>query len=243
MKSDEFTALLNASFGGLGVFSSKDLSCLIEQHFPAISENTIAWKINQLKQDGFIFQVGRGLYSLDFLPEYEPSLSLRTKRFINKIDKDKYPNLTVWDTSVFEHIFHQAFDKSWIFILLPKQNLESLFSDLQSFSKPVFLNPDKATITRYLLPQTDAVILLPSVSQMPVLTQNSLSIPSIEAILVNIWFDYERYFPTFSIDLKSLFELSFNKYTINRSKMLRYAARRDKRDAIEAFINNLTTHD
>lgn len=240
MDSISFANIIKSTFAGYEVFKSKDLVSLIETYYPAISEKTIAWKINQLKNDGFIFQVGRGLYSLRFLPEFEPKLSLKTKRFIGRIDKAKYPNMVVWDTAVFEYILNQSFDKFWIFILLPKQDLETLFADLQQLSKPVFLNPDLATITRYVLSQPESVILLPTISQMPSIQLTDYSTLSIETTLINTWIDYDRYFQAFELDLSSLFKLSFQQYNINRSKMLRYAARREKREIIEKYINELT---
>ncbi len=240
MNADSFANIIESTFAGYEVFRSKDLVTLIETYYPAISEKTVAWKINQLKKDGFIFQVGRGLYSLHFLPDFEPTLSLKTKRFIGRIDKAKFSNMVVWDTSIFESILHQSFDKFWIFILLPKHDLETLFTDLQQLSKPVFLNPDLPTITRYVLPQPEAVILLPAVSQMPGIQISDYSTLSIETTLVNTWIDYDRYFQTFGLDLSALFKLSFQQYNINRSKMLRYAARREKRESIEKYINELT---
>jgi len=220
------------------VFQTKDLSALLCKIYPELSDKTIAWKINQLKNEKVIFQVGRGLYSLTYLPEFEPSLCLKTKRFFNKIDRNSYEELIVWDTSVLDNLLDRTSDKSWIFILAPKTDLENLFSDLQHFSKPIFLNPDREITARYVLPQPEAVILLPVISQMPTTAQNDFIMPTIEAILVNIWLDFEQYFHPLGYELSTIFQTSFKNYNINRSKLLRYAARRDKREAIEEFINN-----
>ncbi len=222
------------------VFQTKALSALLGKIYPELSDKTIAWKINQLKNEKVIFQVGRGLYSLTYLPEFEPSISLKTKRFFNKIDRKSYEELIVWDTSILDSLLDQTPEKSWIFILAPKTDLENLFSDLQQFSKPIFLNPDREITARYVLPQPEAVILLPSISQMPITTQNDFIMPTIEAILVNIWLDFEQYFQPLGYELSTIFKTSFKNYNINRSKLLRYAARRDKREAIEEFISKLT---
>lgn len=230
---------IKEAFSQTNVFHTKDIVTILTGLYPELSEKTIAWKINQLKNEKTIFQVGRGLYSLVFMPEFEPSLSLKSTRFCNKIDKKTYPKLIIWDTSVLDNLLQKNSEKSWIFILAPKADLENLFSDLQHFSKPIFLNPDREITARYVLPQPEAVILLPSISQMPTTTQNDFVMPTIEAILVNIWLDFEQYFQPLGYELSTIFETSFKNYNINRSKLLRYAARRDKRDAIEEFINNL----
>jgi hypothetical protein len=239
MQLVNISATINEAFSLIDVFETKDLYSLLGKIYPELSDKTIAWKINQLKNEKIIFQVGRGLYSLTYLPEFEPSLSLKTKRFFNKIDRKSYGELIVWDTSILDSLLTQNSEKSWIFILAPKTDLENLFSDLQQFSKPIFLNPDREITTRYVLPHTEAVILLPSISQMPTTAQNDFTMPTIEAILVNIWLDFERYFQPLGYDLKTLFEISFKKFNINRSKLLRYAARRDKREAVEEFIDTL----
>lgn len=238
MQLINLSALIQEAFAQKEVFQTKDLSSLLGRIYPELSEKTIAWKINQLKNEKIIFQVGRGLYSQAFMPEFELSLSLKSKRFCNKIEK-KTTKLIIWDTSVLDNLLQRTSEKSWIFILAPKTDLENLFSELQHFSKPVFLNPDREVTSRYVLPQSEAVILLPSISQMPTTAQNDFIVPTIEAILVNIWLDFERYFQPLGYDLKTLFETSFKKYNINRSKLLRYAARRDKREAIEEFIDTL----
>ena len=239
MQSVNLSIIIKETFSLMGVFQTKDLSALLGQIFPELSDKTIAWKINQLKNEKIIFQVGRGLYSLNYLPELEPSLCLKTKRFVNKIDQKSYGEFIIWDTSILDNLLDKTSEKSWIFILAAKADLENLFTDLQQFSKPIFLNPDREIIARYVLPQPEAVILLPSISQMPTTVQNDFTVPTIEAILVNVLLDFERYFQPIGYELKTLFETSLKKYNINRSKLLRYAARRDKRETIEEFIDTL----
>lgn len=242
MQSVNLTKIIKEAFSSRKVFQTKDLSSLLGRIYPELSEKTIAWKINQLKNEQVIFQVGRGLYSLAFMPEFEPSLSLKSKRFCNKIEKKTTTKLIIWDTSIVDKLLQRTSEKSWIFILAPKTDLEKLFIDLQQFSKPVFLNPDREIIARYVLPLSEAVILLPCISQMPTTIPNDFIMPTIEAILVNIWIDFEQYFQLLDYDLNTIFQSSFKNYNINLSKMLRYAARRDKRIVIEKFISTLESN-
>ncbi len=241
MKQEMILDIIHKTFYQTKVFNSQQLNTLIREVYPNVSNNTIAWRINQLKNEKSIYQVGRGLYSLQYFPEFVFHLNIKTKRFCNKIDKDKYSNLIIWDTTILDNLLKKNSGKTWIFILAQKPYLESLFLDLQQLNKPVFLNPNHEITTRYLLPKQEAVILMPMISQMPTMTQNSFTIPTIEAILVDIWLDFKQYFQPLGYDLNTLFEFSFNNYNINRSKLLRYAARRDKREIIEEFINNFNS--
>lgn len=241
MQSLNINALLEETFGHMDFFTSKDIFNLLTKLYPDVSNKTIAWKINQLKKDKTIFQVGRGVYSMFFMPEFEPIISLKSRRIYKKIEKETDQKVIIWDTSTLDKLSQKNSNKLIIFILASKLDLEMLFSLLQQLSKPIFLNPDSEITNRYILPQEEVVILLPCISQMPTVLQNDFFTPTIEATLVNIWIDFEQYFKPLGYDIKTLFQMSFKNYRINRSKLLRYAGRRDKRDAIEKFINTINS--
>ena len=210
-------------------FTTKELIGILSEWNPSANSKTHAWKINQLVKEKFIFSIGRGLYSFKFKPEYIPELSLKTKRVYNRIKPYCETELVVWDTSLLNDIAETSIDRHWMFIQTAKEELEPLFNNLLDFSKQSFFQPDKEIINRYLIPLSEAIILTPLISETPIYRNGDYVSPSIEGILINAWLKDENFLKPIGFNIKEIYEKAFLKYNVNQSKLLRFAARRDKR--------------
>ena len=206
---------------------------------PNLSESTLSWRINQLKAENLIHQIGRGLYSFDFKPEYRPDISLKTKRTYNRIKALCKGDLSVWDTQMLNRISDTDISKHWMFLATTKDELEPLFDDMLDFSKQVYLQPEGEIVRRYILPLDEVIILIPLVSESPLFEGVDYISPTIEGLLVNAWIKSETYLKPIGFDIEFLFQKAFEKFNINQSKLLRYATRRDKREEIIKFINTI----
>lgn len=239
MKNNDLALMLRSSLNGKVEFSTQELITSLHGFMPGISNSTIAWRLNQLKKEKFIYQVGRGVYSFIYKPNFTIELSLRSKRLYNKIKGVYSGEIVLWDTIILSEILGNKISKNWVFIALNKDDLDFLFNEMLSFSKKVYLLPDKETINRYLIPQDEAIILTPLITETPIERSSEYLIPSIEAILVNAWLEYEQYLQPLGVDIRLLYQQAFFKYNINKSKLLRYARRRDKRNEINEFLKNI----
>ena len=239
MKNSEIATKLKEHFAGQSVIMTKQIQQYLSASFPNLTSSTIAWKINQLKKENLIQQIGRGMYSFDFKPEYQPDISLKTKRVYNRLKPLCDTDLTVWDTLMLDGIMNKEGDKHWMFFSTTKEQLEPLFDQLLDFSKKVFLSPDKGVINRYMMPLDEAIILTPLVSETPVIKAGDFIVPTIEGILVNAWFQKEAFIKPIGYNIQDLFRHAFQQYNVNRSKLLRFATRRDKRNEIESLIKNI----
>lgn len=240
MRNSEIASKLKKHFVKQTTITTQEISEVLIAAFPDLSPNTISWRINQLKKDQFIQQVGRGLYSFEFKPEYQPEISLKTKRVYNRIKPLCQSALSVWDTQMLDAIIGIRSDKHWMFFATAKEDLESLFDQMLDFSKQVFLQPDKEVINRYMMPLNEAIILTPLISETPLEKSGDYFTPTIEGILVNAWLAFDNYLAPSGYDIKELYQSAFSKYNINQSKLLRFSTRRDKRTEIEKFIKNIT---
>lgn len=221
-------------------FSTRELTNFLQNKLPELHESTIGWRINQLKNEGFIFQVGRGVYSFEEKPEYQPNLSLKSKRLYNRIIRlipDK--RISIWELEMLNEFCENKNHPNYVFISTSKDELESLFNEMMGFSKKVFLNPDSTILNRYVLPLEDAIILLPLVSEAPLLELKNTWIPSLEGLLVDAFVNNELILKPAGYSLEEIFKKALEKYHVNQSKLFRYAARRDKRNEIENYIHNL----
>lgn len=221
-------------------FSTKQLSDFILSISNDISQSTISWKINQLKKEGVIFQVGRGTYSFDKKPPYQSNLSLKGKRVYNRIAR-LVPNMTlsIWELQMLDEFLTNTDERNFTFISTNKQDLEPLFNEMMGFSKKVFLNPSSTIFNRYVLPLEEAIILTPLVSEAPLIEINNTWVPTLEGLLVNAFVKDELIIKPTGRSLEEIFKNAFEKYHVNQSKLFRYAARRDKREALETYLQNI----
>lgn len=239
MKNTNLAYDLRNHFSGKQEITTKEITDALQEYFPDLSGSTIAWRLNQLKKDKLLYQIGRGLYTFDYKPEFAPELSLKSKRLYNRVKTLYTGEIVVWDTLLLNEIAGGDISKYWVFLALNKDELDALFGEMLSFSKKVYLQPDKETTARYLIPQDEAIILTALISETPTEQSGDYVSPSIEGILVNAWFEHEQYLQPIGLDIHKLYEQAFTKYNVNKSKMLRYAARRDKRKEINELLKTI----
>jgi hypothetical protein len=238
MKNPDIIIILREKYTYQTMVSTQEIIDVLKSIFPDLSSSTISWRINQLKKEQLIHQVGRGWYSFEFKPEFTPQISLKTKRTYNRIKPLCSSTISVWDTLMLDDIIDTQSDKHWMFFAVPKDELESLFQQMLDFSKQVFLSPDREIINRYMIPLKEAIVLTPLVSENPLIEGSDYITPTIEGILVNAWINASIMLEPIGYDIIKLFKCAFSNFNINRSRLLRYAARRDQRSQIEALINS-----
>src|SRR5690606_1539538 len=239
MKNTNLAYDLRNHFSGKQEITTKEITDALQEYFPDLSGSTIAWRLNQLKKEKLLYQIGRGLYTFDYKPEFAPELSLKSKRLYNRVKALYTGEIVMWDTLMLNEIAGGNISKYWVFLALNKDELDALFGEMLSFSKKVYLQPDKETTARYLIPQDEAIILTALISETPTERSGDYLSPSIEGILVNAWFEHEQFLQPIGLDIHKLYEQAFAKYNVNKSKLLRYAARRDKRKEINELLKNI----
>src|SRR5690606_813241 len=239
MKNPELANNLKEHFFGIPQITTIEITDAIRSHFPKLSPSTISWRINQLKKEKLLFQVGRGLYTFNYKPNFTPEACLKSKRIYNRVKALYAGEIAIWDTVMLSEISGAEISKYWVFIALTKEDMEFLFGEMLSFSKKVYLQPDKETTARYLIPQDEAIILTALISETPTERLGDYLSLSIEGILVNAWFEHEQFLQPIGLDIHKLYEQAFSKYNVNKSKLLRYAARRDKRKEINELLKTI----
>lgn len=239
MRNNELALAIKEQFLKQTTITSKELVLFLSTLFPDLSTNTISWKINQLKAENLIYQAGRGVYTFDFKPEFNPEINLKTKRIYNKTKLFVSSELVVWDTEMLDLIVEKQNEKRTTFLLVQKDELTELFNQMQSMSKPVYLEPNIEIIQRYILPQNDVILLYPLISETPLQPNGDYIQPTLEGILVNAWLLSENYLKPLGYSIEEIFESAFKKYNVNKNKLLRYASRRDQRKEIEQLIQTI----
>jgi hypothetical protein len=239
MKNSDLIAKLKLEFSGQSTMTTNQLAGFLMKVFPSLSQSTISWKIGQLKKSQLIFQKGRGIYTFDYKPEYPSELSLKAKRLYNRIKPVCKGELCMWELAMLSDISDMQKTKNWYFLSVAKDELEALFDEMLDFSKKTYIQPNKETISRYVIAQDEAIILTPLVSETPTQENGVYLTPTIEGLLVNACMKYESYLKPLGFDVTEMYSNALHKYNVNESKLLRYAARRDRRNEINELIKTL----
>ena len=106
-------------------------------------------------------------------------------------------------------------------------------------SQSTKLNPDQKTIERYVGAVDNAIIIKNLNSEAPIHKGNNINVPTLEKILVDIIAD-DALFSAQQGELEFIFKSAFDKYNINKSKMKRYASRRNRVTEIKNQTNIIT---
>ncbi|HTN38289.1 MAG TPA: DUF6577 family protein, partial [Arachidicoccus sp.] len=118
---------------------------------------------------------------------------------------------------------------------------ESVFYFLKDANyKNVFLNPTEDIIEKYIYEHEETIIVKTLVTKAPIQQKKHLSVPTLEKILVDLFIDKKLYVPFQGGELINIFNTVYINYGINITKMLRYAKRRGKGEAMIEFITKNT---
>ena len=204
-----------------------------------ISEASAHVLLKRLVEQGMLAKAGYGLYSFPQKGKqpfvYKPS---EEEQSIAEQIRKKFPFTTfcIWKPSVLVPYMHHIPALGMIFVDVERAAMESVFNFLQGStpSTPILLNPTVQECERYITTEKLLIIRL-LVNEAPITTVNDIPVPTLEKILVDASGDKELNFAQGS-ELYTIFENAFSMHNVNRSRLLRYAARRHRKDNILKII-------
>lgn len=221
-------------------FDNKDLFIFYQNQEPEVTSTTVNWRIHNLIQHGVISRIGKGKFQLGKKKEYVPELSSKLIKGY-KVLKKQYPFLSVcvWNSSLLnEFMLHQPY-KFYFLAEVEKDALESVFYFLKDQKYTAFLEPTEEILSRYADDDKDIWIVKSLVSEAPTQQVNHVETTSIEKILVDIFCDDKIFTAQQGAEMRTIFREAKVKYTINESKMLRYADRRRKKKELTEYLKTI----
>lgn len=203
--------------------------------------STVNWRIHDLIQNGILQRVGRGKFKFGKERNYLPEISPFMKSVYLKIKKEfPYTVISIWYTSSLnEFMIHQPF-KFYYILEIEKEAMDSIFYFLKNLNFSVFLNPTMDILEKYTPNNKQIIIIKPLISEAPLSIVKGITTASIEKILVDIFCDSITFSAQQGSEMRTIFETAFTKYTVNQSKIIRYANRRRKKENFIEFINTIT---
>jgi len=218
-------------------FGSNDLFEFYSKQEPEVTATTINWRIYNLVQKGILHRVGRGKFNLDGGTHFIPELSADIKTLSRQLHK-QYPYLKVciWNTAVInEFMLHQP-GSFFILIEVDSVAVESVFYFLKENKYQPFFDPDTHLISKYANDRRAALVVKSLVSESPCQNIQGVKTITIEKMLVDIYCDDKIFAAQQGSEMNHVFKEALTKYSVNENRMLRYAARRNKK---KAFIDYL----
>ncbi|KOY84317.1 hypothetical protein AD998_21450, partial [bacterium 336/3] len=209
-----------------------DIAHLYQKDEPHLKQTTLHWRIHHLVEKG-IFKIGKNIV-------FNPNLDKKTKTIYNKI-KSSFPfiEFCIWNTSVFnEFSLHQS-NKNFTLIEVEKDSAESVFLFLKEQNHKVFFNPNAEILERYVFDASNPIIVKFLVSEAPLQKIKNYNTISLEKCLVDLYCDKELFSFYQGKEKQTIFKEAYHKYTINNTKLLRYASRRGKKKEIENYIQQI----
>ena len=225
-----------------GIFTRKDLLNVVRSGLKNISEGSLVVLLNRMIAENKIIRVSYGKYKLnedlkhEFL--YEPNEFMLS---LNKHIKEKFPfiDYCIWQPSVFASMMLHVPAVRTTLVDVEREAMESVFMSLQNVESeiPIFLNPSQEDVDRYIT-NRDLIIVRPLVKEAPLDVINGCPVPTLEKMLVDAISDKELQHLQGN-ELYTIYSNAFSDYAIKKTRLLRYAARRNRKQKVEQIINTI----
>lgn len=218
-----------------GIFTRKDLLNVVRSGMKNISEGSLVVLLNRMIAENKIIRVSYGKYKLnedlkhEFL--YEPNEFMLS---LNKHIKEKFPfiDYCIWQPSVFASMMLHVPAVRTTLVDVEREAMESVFMSLQNVESeiPIFLNPSQEDVDRYIT-NRDLIIVRPLVKEAPLDVINGCPVPTLEKMLVDAISDKELQHLQGN-ELYTIYSNAFSDYAIKKTRLLRYAARRNRKQKL-----------
>lgn len=192
-------------------------------------------------QEGVLQRIGRGKFTLGQDRKYIPEISSVTKFIFKKLKAEfPYANFCVWNTSVLNEFMQHQPNRFFLLVETDKETTNSAFYFLREIKKSVFIEPTNDILEKYIVNENEVFVIKSLISEAPTQNIDEVETATIEKMLVDIFCDDVIFSAQQGAEKRTIFKEAFTKYTINQSKMLRYADRRRKKEELNQFVKTIS---
>lgn len=220
-----------------GTFSA---SALLEKMEPTLktSRAVINSYLAQLANKGLISRTGRGCYSasgkkLTFLPK----VSVKAQKLYKSLNADfPFAKLCLYQGSWITPLMHNIASNNMLYVEVERDAAEAVFEHLKSNNKKAFYRPDSTFFYRYIdIHDDDCILVKVLTTEAPLISSAETPVSSLEKIIVDIYTDGDFAYLQGS-EYYAIVHNALDKYSVNKSKLLRYAARRNCRQELKQIL-------
>lgn len=235
MSPDVADTIANA-FQDKKLLTKSELRAWLEGVYPEVSEETLNWRIHDLKSKGILESPGRGMYRMATREEFTPVFSNLSRRIAAMLAKElPLVKVCIWETRWMNAWMELQPAYNWTLVEADKDALDAIFNHLTGLSKKVYLQPSRSIMELYVLSLNEAVIVKPLVSEAPLMREGKITTAAPEKILVDIAAEPEIFVGQQG-ELEHIFENMFSQILIHQNRLLRYARRRKQEERVMKLI-------
>ena len=225
-------------------FTTSEFAEMLRTKTPTIGRSTIYGILSRLCSAGELTRIGRGIYSSNVNKKYFYEVS-ETTRSISSYINQEYPlvDFQIWELYQMNEFVNHLISRNTIFVDVENNLDETVFNLLFAKYPHVLLNPNESEYYKYAGEET--IVVQKLISESP-LYYGEHHQASLEKILVDLFSHGITGKIIGYLEYQAVYEDSFRKYNINKSKLFRYARRRGIDKTIKDFIlkeTNITLED
>lgn len=210
---------------------------------PGITEGAVSWRIHDLKKRDLIRDVKKGVYALNNLVPYTPTINEELMVY-NAIASRFSDSHNIWETSWINEFTELQATSSMVVIEVEKKNMDTVFFAFKDRGiSEVYIKPDTTVIQKYVSEANRPIVIKPLVSRSPLQTIQDIKVPTLEKILVDIYCDDKLFFAFQGNQLQRIYEKAVTSHPLNFSTLFTYAKRRNREPQIKSQFLHLSNKD
>lgn len=213
-------------------FRAADLLEDAQRNYP-MSRAVLNAYLSNLVEQGKLERMGRGVYgSTAKKNRFAPEPGEKAARLYRSM-KQEFPliRMCVYEGHWISPLMHNLANNQAIYLEIEKSVSETVFHNLRDRGLTAFYRPYKTVMYNYVDLGNAPVIVKNLVTESPLQTFGEIQIPTLEKLLVDMYCDPDFFY----LQGSEYWHIMHNahRYSINTSKMLRYAARRSAAEEIK----------
>lgn len=216
---------------------TSDIIKYILSHNPDVPPATINWVLYNMVKNKEVVRAGRGIYSFDTKPIWQPALSVFGKNMVSIMSAQlPYLQATITDSSVLrEFMVQQPFSFS-VIVEVPNRLIDSVVQKLNDAGIKAFSKANQGLAELYVKDDTSVFVTKTVQTTALLPCEGRISTSRLEKILVDALAEPELYAQFQGWELENIYENASEAYALNYSQMLKYATNRGKRPAAEELL-------
>lgn len=208
-----------------------------------ISRQTVSWYLTKLTESGRLRRIGHGLYAKPTKQEFV-IIPTDEDRTLHDELKRLWPfaHFCIYNGSVISPLQHHLAANNITYIETEREATSAVFNHLRDDGRTAYLRPTRDLIYNYIDLSQPAIFVKPLITESPTLQNEGVMVPTLEKLLVDLQKDQDFFYLQEAEGL-NIVSNALSLYTINESRLLRYASRRGIRKEIETIIQSINSND
>ena len=221
--------------------SIDEIETFVKQRNPLISRKTVVWQVNELVKKGKVVRVGRGVYLFAPKKRFNLTASGLTRRAYKLLNSRlNYLEVTITDTSSLGDLMNLQPFSFVVCIETRKTAVNAVLSALQKEKIEAYSKKDFPKVERYVT-TSQPVFVRPELAVNPSMPkEKNMRMANIEKILVDLVCDEDIYGQYQGSELENIYMNATERYAVNYSQMLKYAAARGKKTKVVEYLSETT---